>query len=48
MNEQAQTLNDQGKYPQAQPLYEKSLEIRRRLLTDDHPDTAQSYNITWR
>ncbi len=23
---------------------EKALEIRRRLLTDDHPDTAESYN----
>jgi tetratricopeptide (TPR) repeat protein len=27
-------------------MYEKALEIRRRLLTDDHPDTAQSYNNT--
>ena len=25
------------------PLYEKALEIHRRLLTDDHPDTAKSY-----
>jgi CHAT domain-containing protein len=25
-------------------LYEKALEITRRLLTNDHPDTAQSYN----
>jgi tetratricopeptide (TPR) repeat protein len=25
-------------------LYEKALEIRRRLLTDDHPDTAETYN----
>ena len=44
MNEQAETLNAQGKYAQAQPLFEKALEIRRRLLTDDHPDTAASYN----
>ena len=28
----------------AQPLYEKALEINRRLLTDDHPDTARGYN----
>jgi hypothetical protein len=35
-------LNAQGKYAAAQPLYEKALEIRRRLLTDDHPDTASS------
>ena len=33
-----------GEVPQAQPLFEKALEIRRRLLTDDHPDTADSYN----
>ena len=40
----AVNLDAQGKYAQAQPLYEKALEIRRRLLTDDHPDTAMSYN----
>ena len=44
MNEQAETLWAQGKYAQAQPLFEKALEIRRRLLTDDHPDAAESYN----
>jgi CHAT domain-containing protein/tetratricopeptide (TPR) repeat protein len=37
-------LNAQGKYAAAQPLLEKALEIRRRLLTDDHPLTAESYN----
>ena len=30
-------LNAQGKYALAQPLFEKALEIRRRLLTDEHP-----------
>jgi len=44
MNAQGQTLWAQGKYAQAQPLFEKALEINRRLLTDDHPDTANSYN----
>ncbi|MFI5455263.1 MAG: tetratricopeptide repeat protein [Isosphaerales bacterium] len=52
MNEQAVTLLRQGKYAQAMLLVEKALEIRRRLLTDDHPDTAQSYNnvagILWK
>ena len=38
------TSTPRGSTPQAQPLYEKALEIRRRLLTDDHPDTATSYN----
>ncbi len=44
MNEQAETHLAQGKYAQAQPLFQKALGIRRRLLTDDHPDTATSYN----
>jgi CHAT domain-containing protein/tetratricopeptide (TPR) repeat protein len=44
MNEQAQALNAQGKSAAARPLFEKALEIRRRLLTDDHPDTATSYS----
>jgi len=44
MNEQAVALYNQGKYARAQPLNEKALEIRRRLLTDDHPFTAISYN----
>jgi tetratricopeptide (TPR) repeat protein len=44
MTEQAETLNAQGKYAAAQPLYEQALAIRRRLLSDEHPDTAESYN----
>ena len=38
------TSTPRGSTRQAQPLYEKALEINRRLLTDDHPDTATSYN----
>jgi len=44
MNEQAETLYPQGKYALAQPLFEKALEISRRLLTDDHPHTADIYS----
>jgi tetratricopeptide (TPR) repeat protein len=44
MTEQAGNLNDRGKYAQAQPLFEKALDIRRHLLTDDHPYTAGSYS----
>ncbi|MGO9468107.1 MAG: tetratricopeptide repeat protein [Isosphaeraceae bacterium] len=44
INEQAETLYAQGKYAAAQPLFEKALAINRRLLTDDHPYTAFSYN----
>jgi hypothetical protein len=36
----ASNVNAQSKYAQAQPLFEKALEIYRRLLTDDHPYTA--------
>jgi tetratricopeptide (TPR) repeat protein len=44
LNEQAEALDAQGKYAQAQAVLEKALEIRRRLFTDDHPDTADSYS----
>jgi CHAT domain-containing protein/tetratricopeptide (TPR) repeat protein len=44
MIEQADQLHAQGKYAAVQPLFEKVLEIHRRLLSDDHPDTATSYN----
>ncbi len=44
IDEQWEPLVEKGKYAQAQTLVEKGLAIRRRLLTDDHPDTADSYN----
>jgi tetratricopeptide (TPR) repeat protein len=44
MDEQAERFDTQGKYAQAEPLFESALAIRRRLLTDDHPDTASSYD----
>jgi tetratricopeptide (TPR) repeat protein len=44
MYEKAEIFYSQRKYAQAQPLYEKVLEIHRKLLTDDHPFTATSYN----
>ncbi len=40
----ALNLNAQGKFAAAQPLFEKALEINRRLLTDEHPRTASAYN----
>ena len=43
-NNLAINLQALGNHAAAQPLYEKALEIRRRLLSDDHPDIAQSYN----
>ena len=44
MDVQAEALNAQGKYAEAEPLYEKALQIRRRLLADDHASTASTYN----
>jgi len=44
MRAQAETLYAAGRYAQAQPLYEKVLEIHLRLLTDDHRYTADSYD----
>jgi tetratricopeptide (TPR) repeat protein len=44
METQAEALHEKAKYAQAQPMFEKALETRRRLLTDEHPDTALSYN----
>ena len=35
---------DQGKDAEAEPLFQKALEIRRRVLGEDHPNTANSYN----
>jgi tetratricopeptide (TPR) repeat protein len=44
LSEQASALRAQGKYAAARPKFDEALNIRRRLLTDDHPTTAASYN----
>ncbi|CAF2028837.1 unnamed protein product [Rotaria magnacalcarata] len=36
--------NSQGKYPEAIKFYEKSLEIKRKTLPEDHSSLATSYN----
>lgn len=33
-----------AEYQKAEELYKKSLEIRERILGEEHPDTARSYN----
>jgi tetratricopeptide (TPR) repeat protein len=38
------SLSAQGRYAQAQPLYEKALAIRKKVLGEEHPDTARGYN----
>jgi Flp pilus assembly protein TadD len=37
MNDLATVLAKQGKYDQAKQLYRQALELRRKLLGDDHP-----------
>lgn len=34
----------QGKYEEAEPLYERSQAIREKVLGPEHPDVAQSLN----
>ena len=40
----SERLYDDWHALQALPLFEKALEIRRRLLSDDNPQTAESYD----
>ena len=40
----AGNLNAQAEYSQAQPLFEKAVQITRRALGEAHPDTAVSYD----
>lgn len=37
----AESWDEEGKYARAQPLEEKALKTSRRLLGEDHPDTAE-------
>ena len=37
-------LNHQGRYAEAEPLYRKALSINEKMLGEDHPHTALSYN----
>ena len=37
-------LLSQGKYAEAEPLYERSQAIREKALGPEHPDVAQSLN----
>ena len=37
-------LRNQGKYDEAEPLYQRALAIREKALGPDHPDVAESLN----
>ena len=42
LNNLAGLYRDQGKYAQAEPLYQRALAIREKALGPEHPDTATS------
>jgi tetratricopeptide (TPR) repeat protein len=44
IHREANQKTQQGRYAEAQPLLEKALAMRRKVLGEDHPDTATSYN----
>jgi tetratricopeptide (TPR) repeat protein len=44
LNNLAELYRTQGRYDQAEPLYLQALELRKRLLGEDHPDVATSLN----
>ncbi|WP_013325063.1 tetratricopeptide repeat protein [Gloeothece verrucosa] len=44
LNQLALLYYSQGRYEQAEPLYKQALELRKRLLGDNHPDVASSLN----
>ena len=44
LNNLAYLYNLQGRYDQAEPLYLQALELRKRLLGEEHPNVAASLN----
>ena len=43
-NQLAYFYNAQGKYTEAEPLFQRSLTIKEKVLGEDHPDVATSLN----
>ena len=37
----ANLYDEQGKYEQAEPLYQRALEVREKVLGPEHPDTVR-------
>lgn len=44
LNDLALSYKNEGKYADAEPLYKQALEIRKKFLGNNHPDTAISLN----
>ena len=43
-NQAGSALHDAGKYRQAEPLFQRALKIREKVLGAEHPDVASSLN----
>jgi tetratricopeptide (TPR) repeat protein len=44
LDQKAEELAMQGRYREAQPLREKALEVNRKVLGEEHPNTAAGYH----
>ncbi len=44
LNNLAMVYTDQGKYEEAEPLYQRSLAIEEKALGPEHPQVATSLN----
>ncbi|MEG3440445.1 tetratricopeptide repeat protein, partial [Pannus brasiliensis CCIBt3594] len=44
LNNLAYLYRETGRYGEAEPLYRQALEMRKRLLGEEHPDVATSLN----
>jgi len=44
LNRAGYYLNERARYNEAEPLYEQGLQIRRKVLGEEHPNTATSLN----
>jgi tetratricopeptide (TPR) repeat protein len=44
LQDQADALVDSGRYREAQPLLDRILDIKRKVVGEEHPDTAGSYS----
>ena len=44
LNQTGHYYDNQGRYGEAEPLYQDALAMRKRLLGDEHPDVASSLN----
>ncbi len=44
LNNLAALYDSQGRYTEAEPLYLQALDLKKRLLGDNHPSVATSLN----